>query len=175
MTVEADRQPNALQALPVPIAVLAWLYIGLAMAGLIAGGSFCLQVWQTSGWLGDTLLAFAIPIFTFLSMVVFLPALVGGIGLLRGKTWARIVIFLLSIVMIFVFPIGTILGDLASWHCAPNRLRPARRPLSACRRATGLRALSLSYVAPFWGSRALAPSAPSSCDGCFGSARTFRP
>ncbi len=43
-------------------------------------------------------------------MVLFAPALAGGIGLLRGKSWARLVIFLLSLVLIFFFPIGTILG-----------------------------------------------------------------
>jgi hypothetical protein len=38
------------------------------------------------------------------------PALAGGIGLLRGRTWARVIILLLSLVMLFFFPIGTILG-----------------------------------------------------------------
>lgn len=125
MTIEADSQRKAVEALPVPVTVLAWLYIGLAMAGLIAGGCFCLQLWLIPGWFGDTFLAFAIPIFIFLSMILFLPALVGGIGLLRRKTWARIIIFLLSLVTIFLFPIGTILGAFGILALRADHTLPA--------------------------------------------------
>lgn len=108
--VQSDGQLKTAGPQPVSITVLAWLYIGLALAGLITVGCFCLQVWLIPGWLGDTFLAFALPAFIFLSMILFLPALAGGIGLLRDKTWARIIVFLLSILMIFVFPVGTVLG-----------------------------------------------------------------
>ncbi|MFC6446125.1 hypothetical protein [Shinella zoogloeoides] len=109
-TVQSDGQLKTGGPQPVSITVLAWLYICLAMAGLMTVGCFCLQVWLIPGWLGDTFLAFALPAFIFLSMILFLPALAGGIGLLRGKTWARVIVFLLSVLMIFVFPVGTILG-----------------------------------------------------------------
>lgn len=109
-TARGDGQLKTAGAQPVSITVLAWLYIGLALAGLITVGCFCLQVWLIPGWLGDTFLAFALPAFIFLSMILFLPALAGGIGLLRGKTWARIIVLLLSILMLFIFPIGTVLG-----------------------------------------------------------------
>lgn len=93
-----------------PIAVLAWLHIGLGLMGLIVGCLFCLELWLIPGWLADFALAFALPIFICLTTVLFLPAMVGGIGLLRGKAWARIIIFLLSLALIFLFPLGTILG-----------------------------------------------------------------
>lgn len=107
--------------IPVPVAVLAWLYIGLGATGLIVGGLFLLQLWLIPVWLADFALAFAVPIFLFLATVLFVPSLVGGIGLLRGRSWARIVIFLLSLAVIFFFPIGTILGGfgLVALRTAP--------------------------------------------------------
>ncbi len=95
---------------PPAIAVLAWLHVALGATGLIAGGWLCLRLQLASDRLGDFVLTFAIPVFIVLSAALFIPALAGGLGLLRGKRWARIVILLLSIMLFFFFPIGTILG-----------------------------------------------------------------
>lgn len=99
----------------VPIKVLALLHIALASAGLIAGISACVSFWLIPGRFSNTVLAFAIPIFLFFAIFVLLPELAGGIGLLLGRAWGRVVIFLISIVMLFVVPIGTILGAFGFW------------------------------------------------------------
>lgn len=104
------RSPNGVST---PIVVLAWVHIVLGAAGLLVGALFCLQLWLVPDWLADFALAFAMPIVLILSTVWFVPGLVGGIGLLRGRRWARIVIFLLSILMVFVVPIGTLLGGFS--------------------------------------------------------------
>jgi len=101
------RRPDGV---PAPVVVLAWVHIVLGAAGLAIGGLFCLQLWLVPDWLADFALAFAVPIVLILSTVWFVPGLVGGIGLLRGKSWAHILIFLLSILMVFIFPLGTVLG-----------------------------------------------------------------
>src|SRR5262249_5885578 len=52
----------------------------------------------------------------FLMLVPFLlPGLIGGLGLLRLKPWARIVLIILSAILLLEFPIGTALGGFGLW------------------------------------------------------------
>jgi len=41
--------------------------------------------------------------------------LIGGIGLLKKKPWARILVLIVGCVRLFVFPIGTALGVYSIW------------------------------------------------------------
>lgn len=49
--------------------------------------------------------------FTLLS----LPQLLGGIGLLKRRGWARILMIIVSIFGLFSFPFGTVLGAYSLW------------------------------------------------------------
>jgi hypothetical protein len=53
-------------------------------------------------------------IFVFL-LVVSLPGLIGGIGLLQFKAWARILTIILSALDLFSIPFGTALGIYGFW------------------------------------------------------------
>jgi hypothetical protein len=53
--------------------------------------------------------------FVTMSAVYFIPGLLGGLGLLRGRHWARVLIIVLSVLGIFAFPIGTLLGGFGLW------------------------------------------------------------
>ena len=44
-----------------------------------------------------------------------LPAIIGGFGLIRRKNWARALVIVMSIVHLFNFPIGTVLGFYSLW------------------------------------------------------------
>ncbi len=46
---------------------------------------------------------------------VSLPAFIGGIGLLKMKSWSRILMIVVSILHLFTFPIGTALGVYGLW------------------------------------------------------------
>ncbi len=54
-------------------------------------------------------------ILAVLFVVLSVPGLIGGIGLIKRKNWARILILILSILNLFNFPVGTALGVYAIW------------------------------------------------------------
>ena len=43
-------------------------------------------------------------------VVLSVPGIVGGVGLLRHRNWARYVVLVLSVIDLINFPIGTIVG-----------------------------------------------------------------
>jgi hypothetical protein len=64
----------------------------------------------------------AVPILGFVGTVglifmggLALPGILGGIGLLKRKEWARILIIAVSCINLFAFPIGTGLSIYAFW------------------------------------------------------------
>ena len=50
----------------------------------------------------------------FLSLFIF-PAIIGGIGLIRQKSWARRVSILFGHLFLIYIPIGTLLGAYTIW------------------------------------------------------------
>jgi phage shock protein PspC (stress-responsive transcriptional regulator) len=44
-----------------------------------------------------------------------IPGIIGGIGLIKRKNWARILVLILSILNLFHFPLGTAIGIYAIW------------------------------------------------------------
>ena len=47
--------------------------------------------------------------------ILAIPGLVGGIGLLRYKEWARILVLIVSALKLLSFPIGTAIGVYSIW------------------------------------------------------------
>lgn len=57
-----------------------------------------------------------IGVFVFIiCMIIGLPGLIGGIGLIQYKPWARILIIVLSALDLLNIPIGTALGVYGFW------------------------------------------------------------
>jgi hypothetical protein len=48
-------------------------------------------------------------------VLLSLPTIIGGIGLLKYKNWARILILIVSVFDIFNFPLGTALAIYTFW------------------------------------------------------------
>jgi hypothetical protein len=108
------------------VRLLAWLNIiwggFFAFCGLLVllifGG-----IASIVGLSGQTSESFvAIPILGTIGFVIFigllilaLPSLAGGIGLLQLKPWARIVVIILSALHLFAVPVGTALGIYGLW------------------------------------------------------------
>jgi hypothetical protein len=101
------------------IKIVAWLYIVMGLLGillalvvgaLIAGGGLI------SG--DDTAIRVTTIVSIILGGLVILlsvPGVVAGIGLLSFKPWARILAIILSVLNLPGFPIGTLVGIYALW------------------------------------------------------------
>ena len=51
---------------------------------------------------------------------VFVAGIVGGIGLLKGKNWARVLVLFLAVLDLIDFPIGTAIGAYTFWVLLNN-------------------------------------------------------
>jgi hypothetical protein len=101
------------------VTVVGALNIGLGAVGMLfACLAFAILVWV--GRIADDadaarILDFiAVIAFVFLS-VVSVPGIIGGIGLLKGQEWARILVLILSVLNLFNIPIGTAAGIYSIW------------------------------------------------------------
>lgn len=107
------------------VKVVAVLYIALGALNLLAAAifAFALGVAGTIvGMSGDPDAAIAMPIIgiTGTALVGFLlllsiPAIVTGVGLLRHREWARIAGIVIAAICVFHFPFGTAIGIYALW------------------------------------------------------------
>jgi hypothetical protein len=48
-------------------------------------------------------------------LILSVPGIIGGVGLLRRQTWARYLILVLSVVELFSIPFGTAIGAYSLW------------------------------------------------------------
>ena len=58
------------------------------------------------------------------------PALIGGIGLLKYKEWARVLIIVMSAINLIHFPLGTALGIYGIWALTKDETRDLFRAQS---------------------------------------------
>jgi hypothetical protein len=108
------------------IKMLALLHIAFGILGLAAGIFMLALFGGIAGLIGATDTsgdaAIAMPVigaiggFLFLfSIVVSLPEIIAGAGLLMRKSWARILTLVLSALQLIQFPFGTALGAYGLW------------------------------------------------------------
>jgi len=108
------------------VKVVGVLYIALSALNLIAASFLMLALGIAGGIVGSSAnshdAAIALPIIGLAgsALVVFLvvlalPGLIAGIGLLRLRPWARVLAIVLSIVHLVHIPLGTILGIYGLW------------------------------------------------------------
>jgi hypothetical protein len=89
-------------ALILVIAVL--LLIVLTGAGAVSGDRTAMLVTSTVGLVIAVIL-----------IVLALPSILAGWGLLKRREWARILTIILSCLHLLSFPIGTIIGGYSIW------------------------------------------------------------
>jgi hypothetical protein len=109
-----DTHVKVLAILYIVFGVLGTL-LGLGFMALlsfigIAGAASDPDAWMAMPILGITGAALGV----FL-LILSLPGIVAGIGLLKYRPWARIVTIVLSALNLMNFPIGTILGIYGLW------------------------------------------------------------
>jgi hypothetical protein len=101
------------------ITIVAALHIGLSILGILLG-AFVLVLLAGIGVISEdeealTVLAIvggAVSLFLF---VLSAPGLIGGIGLLKRKEWARILVLIVSGLELLNIPIGTAVGVYSIW------------------------------------------------------------
>jgi hypothetical protein len=107
------------------VKVLGALNVVLGAFGLLAAAALML-IFGGATWLvgaaGDPDAALAIPILgltgvtlSMFLMVVSLPGVIIGIALLQLRPWSRVAGIVISLLNLFYFPLGTILGAYGLW------------------------------------------------------------
>ena len=104
------------------VTILGAFYIAYYVQGVLAAIVVLLAV-GGGGLLSGDPTAIAVTSTVASVMATFLlalsaPGIIGGIGLLKRKPWARILALILACLNLFVLPFGTILGIYAIWVLA---------------------------------------------------------
>ncbi len=92
--------------------VIAVLFFG--MAGML--GFDVEQARRAMPWIG-----MAVAATTVFLILVSLPAIIGGIGLLQHREWARILMIIVSALNLTNMPFGTALGIYGLWVLVQER------------------------------------------------------
>jgi hypothetical protein len=107
------------------IKILGWIHVVFGALGLMAAFVIFTVFGGIAGMIGiagDSDSRVAAPILVLIGGIVLMiiavlsiPGLIGGIGLLNFKPWARILMIVLSALHILNVPIGTLLGVYGLW------------------------------------------------------------
>src|SRR5271155_1301450 len=100
------------------IKILGWIHVIFGVLGLVAAFVIFTVFGGIAGLVGisgDSDARVAAPILLVIIAVLSIPGLIGGIGLLNFKPWARIFMIVLSALHILNVPIGTMLGIYGLW------------------------------------------------------------
>lgn len=89
-------------ALGILIAIAS--FIAIVGGGLISGDREAIEI---TSIVGTVIAGFF--------LVTSIPEIIGGIGLLNRRPWARIVILIVAVLDLFCIPIGTIIGVYEIW------------------------------------------------------------
>jgi hypothetical protein len=108
------------------VKVIAWLHIVLGGLGILAALGILLLLGGIAGFVGmsstDPDARVAVPILGGIGAIIFVvivllsvPGVIAGIGLLKLAPWARILTIVLSALHILNIPIGTAVGIYGLW------------------------------------------------------------
>lgn len=87
----------------------------LAIFGGSAGAASFVANGEPDAWLAIPLLSIVGSVLMLITLTLSIPAIVGGWGLLRYKTWARFLMIVLSALHVINFPFGTLLSIYGLW------------------------------------------------------------
>ena len=101
------------------VTILGVLYIAFSSLGILAA-IIVFVVIAGGGLLSGELKAIAITAsvgstIAFFLALVSIPGIIGGIGMLKRKSWARILVMILGFLNLLNIPIGTVVGIYTIW------------------------------------------------------------
>lgn len=101
------------------VTLVAALNIGFGIMGLLVACLAFIIIAGTGAISGDpdamvitSVVATAIAVF-FITLSV--PEIIGGIGLLKRRSWARILVLIIAVLDLFQIPFGTAIGIYTIW------------------------------------------------------------
>ena len=104
------------------VSLVAWLHIILSILGLLVAALVFLIFVGIGLLLAASDETAAMGIFAVIAtiigvflLLVSVPGLIGGIGLLQRQNWARILVLILSVLQLFNIPFGTAVGVYSLW------------------------------------------------------------
>ena len=107
------------------VKVLAVLYIIFGVCGLLLAfgmlavfgiaGLAAASTSEPDAWVALPVLGITGSALAFVLIVLSLPGIIAGAGLLKFKPWARIVTIVISALNLMNFPFGTIIGIYGLW------------------------------------------------------------
>ena len=95
------------------LVVLAGVIVLIVMGGIAAGVGTAAH--SSDDYVAVPILGGIGGVIFIVCLVLGLPGIIGGIGLLQFKPWARIVVIVLSVLDLFNIPFGTALGIYGLW------------------------------------------------------------
>ncbi len=99
------------------ITLLGWLYIIFSALHVLATAFIMFLFLPPEGH-------FIARWVTFGMFAVAAPCIVGGIGLLKRKYWAKILVLVLGFIILLHFPFGTALGLYTIWLLTRKQTAP---------------------------------------------------
>ena len=101
------------------VTVVAAIHIGFGALGILIALAVLVAVVGAGIISGDpeakAITSFVGPTISFFIVLISVPYIIGGIGLLRRRSWARILVLIVSILDLIDIPIGTIAGVYSIW------------------------------------------------------------
>ncbi len=101
------------------INVVAALQIGLSILGLIVGGIIFALLFFVGSFVdqseAQTIINIIAKILMTVIIILSIPGIIAGVGLLKRKEWARILTLILSVLNLVNFPVGTAVGVYSIW------------------------------------------------------------
>lgn len=104
-----DTHITIVGALHVAFGIMALIGLAFAFLGMIGFGFAMAQ--EGHGLMGTVVGVMIVSVLALFAI----PGLIGGIGLLMKKRWARIVVLILSFLHLINIPFGTALGAYSIW------------------------------------------------------------
>jgi hypothetical protein len=92
------------------ILVGLFLFVVLVFGGLASGEPEAMAITSV---LGTTLCGFF--------LILSVPEVIGGVGLLRRRNWARILVLIISVLDLINIPVGTVIGVYSLWVLLNDR------------------------------------------------------
>jgi hypothetical protein len=80
------------------------VFAAVVGGGLISGDREAIRITAIVG-----------PVVALFLVLLSVPGIIGGIGLLKWKSWARFLVLILAVLDLFNIPIGTALGIYTIW------------------------------------------------------------
>jgi hypothetical protein len=104
-----EQHVTVVGALHIGLAALTLLAAAIVFMAVVGGGliSGDREAIRITAIVGTTVSGFL--------ALLAVPAIVGGIGLLKHLSWARILVLIVAVLDLFLIPFGTLLGIYTIW------------------------------------------------------------